>query len=222
MQLNELIFETIPLNKKFKDLTGQIFGRLRVIGFAGYNKYKHLKWYVHCECNNITTVIGTSLKAGLTQSCGCLHKEKITEPRKKKHGYAGNNKRGSRNPTYSIWASMLARCNNSKNYAYNDYGGRGIYVCKEWYDFKNFLEDMGERPEGLTLDRKENDKGYYKENCRWATYFTQANNRRNNCFFTYNGETKSISQWATQYSIRDSTLRARLARGWSIEKALKL
>ena len=92
-----------------------------------------------------------------------------------KHGHCKNN---IITPTYTIWASMHARCNNSKNKAYKWYGGRGIVVCDRWKDFRHFLSDMGERPKGLTIERKDNDGNYKPNNCKWATQQEQQQNKR--------------------------------------------
>ena len=94
---------------------------------------------------------------------------------KTKHGYA---KRGQKTSEYTTWESMNARCNNQNNPSYEDYGGRGIKVCESWKNFQHFYDDMGERPEGMSLDRIDNSLGYDKENCRWATAKEQIHNQR--------------------------------------------
>ena len=97
---------------------------------------------------------------------------------------------------HDIWRSMRQRCLNKKNKAYKNYGGRGIKVCKEWESFEIFYKDMGERPEGMTLDRINNDGNYEKSNCRWATDAEQTNNTRANILLTFEGMTKNVAQWA--------------------------
>lgn len=104
--------------------------------------------------------------------------------------------------TYASWGSIRKRCTNPKHPAYQHYGGRGITVCERWNKFENFLEDMGHRPgHAWSLDRIDNDKGYEKSNCRWATAEEQANNRRSTKLVIINGESRSVSQWATQNGI---------------------
>lgn len=148
------------------DLTGQRFGRLVAIKEAGKDKWGGCLWDCLCDCGDKTIVGVSILKAGQTKSCGCLRKERLTT-----HNL-------SRTPTHRTWGSLVNRCNNSNNAAYNRYGGRGIKVCDEWLKFENFYEDMGNRPDGLSIDRINNNKGYYKENCRWATPTEQARNQR--------------------------------------------
>lgn len=101
-----------------------------------------------------------------------------------------------------------------------DYVGRGIGVCEEWRNFENFVRDMGERPRGMTLDRIDNDAGYSKENCRWATPKQQMNNTRRNRYITFRGETKTVAQWADALSIPVGILRSRLDRGWDVVDAM--
>ena len=121
---------------------------------------------------------------------------------------------------YGIWAAMLARCRNPNTAAYNNYGGRGITVCDEWNDFSAFYRDMGDPPHGMTLDRKDNNQGYSKENCRWAPRQMQARNRRGRRMVTVRGVTKSLAEWSDETQISISTLWARLANGWTPEASV--
>ena len=122
----------------------------------------------------------------------------------------------------NIWYGMLYRTTDPKNHSYSRYGGRGIVVCDRWRSFDLFYEDMGDNYlPGLSIDRKDNSKGYYPENCRWATRKEQANNRITSKMFTLEGVTKTLAQWIDQSSIKPSTVRQRLyCYGWTIEKAL--
>ncbi len=114
---------------------------------------------------------------------------------------------------------MKKRCLNPKEPAYPNYGGRGITVCERWLgSFQNFLDDMGECPEGLTIDRVDNSLGYYKENCRWATDLEQGNNTRRNVIKEYLGEKMTVSQWARRLNIPTTAIYHRLDRGWTFAK----
>lgn len=122
---------------------------------------------------------------------------------------------------YRIWQKMRSRCNNPEAPGYQYYGGRGITVCDRWdYSFEYFLEDMGEPPEGYTLDRIDVNKGYSKENCRWASPKQQQNNRRCNVLITIDGETHTASEWAEIKGLNPGTVRERIRRGWTPEEAL--
>lgn len=128
-------------------------------------------------------------------------------------------------PTYLSYWCMRQRCYQPNTNGYDKYGGAGIRVCDRWMQpmprgFLNFLEDMGTRPEGMTLDRVDNGKDYTPDNCRWATRKSQSNNRRATRTLTHAGRTLPLTQWADEIGITPNTLRARLRRGWSIEKAL--
>lgn|SRR3990167_4368280 len=121
---------------------------------------------------------------------------------------------------YAVWCAMKARCKNKQDKQYKNYGGRGITVCDRWKSFKNFYEDIGEEwQEGLQLDRIDNDEGYYKENCRWATHLEQARNTRKNVWIEYNGEKKVLREWAREIGLSLATLQERLDK-WSVKKAL--
>lgn len=133
----------------------------------------------------------------------------------------GHSKRGQRSLTYYVWAAMIQRCTNSSHNRYHQYGGRGITVTKRWLKFENFLADMGEKSPGLTLDRKNNDKGYSKSNCRWVTYKVNRNNQCKPCGITYNGKTRLVAEWAALLCVKPGMLHQRLHRGWSIERTLK-
>jgi hypothetical protein len=138
---------------------------------CGKNVLFHL---CRCDCGSVQFVGATKLKSGHSKSCGCLLSE-ITAKRSFKHGHDG---RGRRTRAYSIWRNMLTRCTNPKSVDFERYGGRGITICESWLKFENFLADMGEPPKDLTIDRINNDAGYFKENCAWKTRLDQARNRR--------------------------------------------
>jgi len=128
-----------------------------------------------CECGTVQWVAENKLRTGHSRSCGCLQAE-VTEKRSLKHG---NKRRNKETKTYRAWNNMVNRCTNPNVSHYVNYGGRGITVCDRWlHSFENFIEDMGESPEGLSLDRLDNDRGYYRENCAWRTPIEQARNRR--------------------------------------------
>jgi len=116
---------------------------------------------------------------------------------------------------------MLSRCENPKHVAFGSYGGAGIKVCNRWHSFESFVEDLGWRPEGKTLDRIDNSKGYEPGNARWATGFEQHRNRTDNHRLTHEGVCKTITEWASESGIGLTTIRARLLRGWSIAEALR-
>jgi hypothetical protein len=134
-----------------------------------------------------------------------------------KHGHSPE---GRPTRTYQSWASMKGRCLNPRNPKYSIYGGRGIKVWDQWLDFNRFLEDMGERPNGMSLERVDVDGHYVPWNCMWATPKRQANNKRSNRILTHNGESLTSSQWADRLGLSYATLRMRLHRGWSVERAL--
>lgn len=152
----------------FVDLTGKRYGRLTVLERTD-STGRNIRWLCRCDCGKESKVFGFSLKRGQTKSCGCLQKE-VTSEIMTKHGLTNT-------PEYKIWKSMRDRINNPNNKAYGYYGGKGITYDPRWESFENFLEDMGERPKGMTLDRIDPNGNYCKENCRWADYSTQGYNQ---------------------------------------------
>ena len=196
------------------DLIDLRFGRLIVVKIADQDMCGNYKWRCQCDCGRIVVVVGYSLRRGMTKSCGCLNIDRLT-----KHGHNSTTKKTT---TYRSWQNMRTRCLNPNSPAYKDYGGRGITIGQRWEKFENFLEDMGEAPTGLQLDRINNNKGYYKENCRWATSKQNNRNRRSNHLITHNGQTQCLTAWAEEFNINRSTLWDRLRQGWSTEKALTI
>jgi hypothetical protein len=194
------------------DLTEKVFGKLKVISENVIRSASGgIRWNCQCECGNITTVASNNLMKNHTRSCGCLNAEvRIT------HGMSDS-------AEYLVWYSMIKRCTNADDQAYHNYGGRGITVCDRWLNnFEAFYEDMGARPSpDHTLDRKENDGNYEKNNCRWATHIEQNNNKRNNVFYEYGQEQLTLSEISRRTGISYTTLYKRINRdGLSISQAI--
>jgi len=197
---------------KAYDLKGKKFNRLTVIKKDGH-KGKKVLWECICECGNITHVMTNDLTSGNTKSCGCLNKEKASA--------IHSTHKMSKTPLYKVWGGIKQRCYYEKHVAYERYGGRGIKMSEEWLKFENFYNDMKKGfQQGLTIDRKNSNGDYCKENCIWATYEQQANNKRNNRIETVNGITDTISNLAKLFKVNYSLAYSRIYRGWGIERAL--
>lgn len=198
-------------------LKNEIFGYLKVIRAGEIIRTKKGKrtihtWVCKCCCGKIVTACVGQLRSGVTTHCGCQRlKRSIASGRK--------NSDGSPSRAYTAWSHMLCRCNNKKNKGYSNYGGRGIKVSREWHSFDAFFNDMGHPPKGSSLDRINNNGNYNKANCRWATVIQQANNVRRNIRVKYKKNGATVAEWARILKINSSTLRHRLHRGWTIERA---
>lgn len=199
-------------------MLGVKFGRLTPILKIRHGPAKIIMWVCQCECGNLSVARTQCLKRGESKSCGCLARMLARDfmiGRNTTHGK-------SRSTTYNSWASMKKRCLNKNTPNYRDYGGRGITVCERWMKFENFLADMGEKPSSIhTLERKNNNSSYCKENCCWATMLQQQNNKRSNVRMSIDGVTRTLSEWCMESGINYATFYGRVfGRGWDAKRAI--
>lgn len=193
-----------------RDLVGERFERLVVVEWVGRDRWGGSILDCRCDCGNMKPVNSQNLFSGNTKSCGCFSLELRT-----KHGMLGTK-------VYQAWLKMKSRCLDPNHPKWNDYGGRGISIFQEWQNsFELFYLELGDPPTPKhSLDRIDNDRGYYPGNIKWSTREEQANNKRSNHLITFNGLTKTISQFARFYKICPSLVRYRLTHGWDVQKAL--
>ncbi len=194
-----------PANSRFKDLTGIVFGRLTVLGFAGRHNSPRLprQWFCECLCGRIVCVLATHLAQGRTKSCGCLRTELLTA-RKTRHGMVST-------PEYIAYISAKMRCVNKKVECYSRYGGRGIEF--RFASFEEFFAELGSRPSAdYSVDRQNNDGHYEPGNVHWATTEQQSRNRRNNRLITIDSRTLILSEWAKIYGVNPKRVRNRINR----------
>jgi hypothetical protein len=204
-----------------KDVIGFRFGRLVVVAdiepiLSGVQRQRAVR--CECDCGALGEYRLCSLRSGNTTSCGCFARESTSTRSRlafRTHGGTGT-------PEYSAWASLLQRCRNSNDSAYQNYGGRGIRVCDRWQEsFSYFLDDMGYRPSAKhSIDRMDNNGDYSPENCRWATRSEQMRNTSVNRMVSHDGETLCVTEWAERYGMCASKLNGRLNLGWSFERAV--
>lgn len=189
------------------------YGRWTVLGDAPSRNPKYKLWRCRCDCGTERDVDARNVRIGKSTSCGCYLREVISKPQK--HGMTDS-------PTYTSWQSMRQRCYYEKNIGYARYGGRGIKVCDRWKDrFENFLADMGERPNGATLDRIDVNGDYEPSNCKWASREQQNNNRRDNHKYEFEGEALTIPQIARRIGMKEATLRMRIKKyGFTLNQAV--
>lgn len=194
-----------------RDLTGRRYGKLTVIECTGRDLVGQFLWRCQCDCGGERTSTGRTLNMGHATSCGCGRR-----------GLGSTRTDGKRTPTYHSWQNMISRCTQPSSPAFAHYQKRGITVCERWRSFDNFLADMGERPNALTIERIDNNGDYEPGNCRWATKREQGNNRITNIHFHYRGVDYTLANLARATGTAKETLRARLVRpgGWNVEDAV--
>lgn len=204
------------------EMIGNKYGKLTVISTVKQDQKTYLK--CKCDCGNVIVRPTYLIATNQIKSCGCLKAEAI-----KKYNSSGMRSKGcykdgrSLHPLYGTWFQMISRCENPNQNHYDRYGGRGIKVCDEWHDFWQFVkwsDSVGGRPKGYTLDRIDNNGNYEPNNCRWADWRTQTTNKSSNVFIEFEGQTKTVTEWAEFLNFHPHTLQERLKKGWSVERAL--
>lgn len=185
------------------DFIGQTYGFLTVVSLI-----KESKLVCKCKCGNTYLVARCNWLDKKRRSCGCWRKANAHDL--------------TNSPTYRSWRALRDRCDKVDDEHYPLYGGRGIIYDTRWSDFRVFLSDMGIRPDGKTLDRKDVNGMYSKENCRWSGPKEQANNRRDNIRLEFNGKSQTIMQWAEELGVKWDLIRNRLERGWPVDLALTM
>lgn len=188
-------------------LIGKHFGKLTVLEYDHTDDHGDIYWLCECECGNVKVVCGDCLIRGSTKTCGCGRSEWAIK-RNTTHGMSGTR-------IHYIWSSMIQRCHSDDFRTSRVYKSRGICVCEEWENFENFYQwalNNGYE-DNLTIDRINNDKGYYPENCRWVDIITQANNRRTNRIITYFGISHTVAEWGRLFDIPYDRFLQRINRG---------
>jgi hypothetical protein len=198
---------------KADSLIGARFDRWLVIGGPiKSGGFRTLKWICRCDCGKEKYVRANHLLSYRSRSCGCFRKEEIKRLLTT-HGMTHTR-------AYRKWAGMHTRCYNKNEPTWDDYGGRGITVCDSWHKFENFYADMGNPPKGMSLERINNNAGYSKDNCRWATQNEQAKNTRRNIFLTICGICMCVADWARFSGGKYETIKMRHKRGWRDDEAV--
>ena len=200
------------------DISGVRFGRLIALEDIGQARNGRGRlWLCLCDCGEFTNVPACYLRSGNTTSCGCAQREAAAMScvSLATHGLTGHR-------ISTIHRSMILRCDDPSSVSYQYYGAVGIKVCHDWYDLRNFADwaFANGYDAHLTIDRIDNDDGYSPENCRWATYKDQANNRTGNFVVNFNGDSRTVAQWSDETGIGVSTILYRLHAGWDVATAL--
>jgi len=193
---------------KSHDLIGKRFGMLKVVGESDNT----MKVRCVCDCGKEREVLSYNLIRGNSKGCGCKGNRNASK-RMTTHGMTNTK-------VYRSWRHAKERCRNTNDRAYPNYGCRGITFCKEWDEFENFYKDMGNPPKGMSIERIDNDKGYCKDNCKWADYTEQGANKRNNVLIELDGKTMTASQWSRETGILLWTILARVKSGFTPQETL--
>lgn len=198
-----------PKSTRYLDIAGKTFNSWTVLHLIENTQGKNKSQLCRCKCACGQEKILRCLcvVSGVSKSCGgCInfkHGRKVTYTK-----------------TYKVWGAMKRRCEVPGSSRYKDYGGRGIAVCERWQSFENFYQDMGEQPVGMQIDRIDNHKGYFKENCRWTTNSENARNKRSTKNYTFLGQVCCIAEWAERLGVKEGSLGERFRKGWDTRRAL--
>lgn len=202
----------LKLDPRVANLIGRKFGRLTPLGFLGLASHG-ARWLCRCDCGTFSIVVTSKLLNGSTVSCACYRRNRL--------GIQNRTHGQTHSKMHSLWSGIHSRCYNPKVKSYADYGGRGIRVVERWHSFENFRDDVGERPEGMTIERTDNNADYGPDNFRWATRSEQSHNKRNNRLVTHNGETKCLAEWIVISGLSEWVLTDGLNRGLSLAEIFK-
>lgn len=195
-----------------RDLTGQRFGRLTVVRFDSVDRTRNVRWMCRCDCGIEKVIQKAALVSGSQVSCGCAKRESLIS-KMTIHGMSGSR-------THNAWREMWGRSRGYRKADFAHYRARGINVCEQWRSFDNFYADMGECPDGLTLERVNNDLGYSRDNCRWATMHDQNRNRRANRMVEIEGRTMCVMDWIKELNLGQSKVYNRIWRGMEPKQAV--
>lgn len=211
------------MKRKRADRTGEVHNYLTV---EALHAIKHGNgnsiWRCRCRCGKTVIIVDSDFVSGRTKSCGCRGEANRLKA-VTKHGAARykSTNGGRVTKTYTCWLSMKQRCYDPKVRHFRRYGGRGITVCDRWlHSFANFLEDMGEQPPGMEIDRRDNDGIYEPQNCHWVTQKQQASNRSTSLRITYGGKTQCASEWASETGFGRQMISQRFHKGWTPHQIL--
>lgn len=219
------VVQPIPTNPRFVDLRGRRYGMLTVEEYVGISK-KAAHWRCRCDCGRTSHPTSQSLTDGRSRSCGCQQKI-ATSRAKRQHGHTSNDIDRRYTPEYTCWLRMKSRCYNEKDKSYKRYGARGITVCDRWLHgedsksgFECFFEDMGYKPtDSHSIDRKDNDLGYSKGNCRWAVQSVQQRNRRDTIRVQVGTWEMDLASACEYLGLKYNLVRDRMQRGWNWDRA---
>lgn len=216
-----------PTDPRFQNLTGNIYGRLTVLGYAGGINVTEKRpngysaWLCRCSCETIKVAEGSKLKSGVTTSCGCFQKEQSAD-RMTTHGATRKDAPPERRRAHKVYSGQKGRCNNPNHPAFKNYGARGIEVKYSFTEFEESLPEGG-IPEGMEIDREQNEGNYSVDNIRLVDRFVQSNNRRNNVRITYNGKEQTLAQWCRELGKDYYATRMRLNKyGWCVKCAFEI
>ena len=191
---------------------GQRIGRLTILSTGRRPNSRKTFAVCDCDCGKRTVTRLDGLRGGTTASCGCAHRDAVT-----KHGFSSH-------PLYTAWHNMMRRCYDPRNNRWTDYGGRGIRVCPDWQNIRQFVADMADSySPSLEIDRRDVNGDYELGNCHWVTHEVQARNKRTSIYVTIRGETKTVAEWARERGLAYGTVWERIkVLGWDPVKAVTL